>query len=73
MNLLKEYRVASEGKEDTTSYIKYDVKDMDNKEDNVIKDHEDDIKRQKEDILKFQTTFIMMKQEIYSLRAENKN
>ena len=77
MNILREYKVASEEfiskyKEDTTSNTKYEEKDKDNKDDNVIKQHEDEIKRQKEDILKFQTTFTMMKQEIYSLRAENK-
>ena len=77
MNILIEYRVATEessskDKEDTTSNTQYKVKGIKNKDKNGIKQLEDEIKHQKDDILKFQTTFTMMKREIYSLRAENK-
>ena len=75
--MLREYKIASEeslckNKEDTTSKIQYEKKNIDNKYESVIKQHEDEIKRQKEDILKFQKTFTIMKHEIYDLRAENK-
>ena len=77
MNMLREYKIASEeslskNKEDTTSTIQYEKKNIDNKYESVIEQHEDEIKRQKEDILKFQTTFTIMKHEIDDLRTENK-
>ena len=77
MNILIEYRVAtaessSKDKEDTSSKTQYYEKDINNKDKNGIKQLEDEIKHQKDDILKFQTTFTMMKREIYSLRADNK-
>ena len=77
MNLLIEYRVATKesstkDKEDTTSKTQYKEKNNIHSDKNCIKQLEDEIKHQKDDILKFQTTFTMMKREIYSLRAENK-
>ena len=77
MNILIEYRVAtgessSKDKEDTTSKTKYKMKDIKNEDKNGIKQLEDEIKHQNDDILKFQTTFTLMKREIYSLREENK-
>ena len=78
MNILLEYKVASEeslsedNEASTTSKKQYEEKDINNKSKKVIEQHKDEIKRQKEDILKFQTTFTRMKEEIYTLRADNK-
>ena len=74
MNLCNNYGKSGTGKykEDTTSKTQYIEKDINNKDKNGIKQLEDEIRHQKDDILKFQTTFTLMKQEIYSLREENK-
>ena len=65
-------RSLSKNKDDTTSKVQYEEKNTNNKNYSVIKQHEDEIKRQKEDILKLQTTFTIMKLEIYDLRPANK-